>query len=767
MKTPENQKSTAHQPATQKPFFGAASDRPFFSPERTATSPFFQAKAASSSTVQAKSATNEAESNDPSLVQRIPAFESEVPANESVQRSSLHLQPSSALPIQAKLTVGQVGDQYEQEADRVAAQVVEQINAPTSATGEGQAVQRMGQEEEDLQMQRSPLAIQRVEQAEEDLQMMPMEKSIQRMGEEDEELQMKPTVQRVGAEGGAVSADLEGEINAARSGGQNLAPNLQAQMGQVMGADFSGVRVHTDARADQLNRAVNSRAFTTKQDLFFKQGEYQPGSRGGQELIAHELTHVVQQNGGAVQPTSNSPQILLKNENTAIQRLLGFEFETNFPASHLGGALDAGGKLNETAQETTLRQFLTGQAYADDAIHNFPGDDFEAVADHGPVSSAIEGARESINYEMFKAVPPIGTAKQYIGGADPRDPIHPKPGIVEYKTAAFDTSTLGGITDFSTAISDLATHLHDTYSQIIGSGRANPPLSSPAWLVGVPSPTAWVALGNRYNIPASTMISQRQKITKEINPQIYPQITVGVLPKNIPTLFEETHKAGLTQGQDPKLRRVSEAASQLRVTHAEAVARKALADCAGMPNVVIDNDTIGYVTLIAQYVFGSFADAVEHFDISKNLPIFLSKTHLTGAQRTIGNVNARPASWDASIADAAPTIDRLVSKLWKYGADAFNKTKPQTRVDRNTEGAFTKANAWNILANDHGDDPFLTAVSHRTLGLDPHSDRLGNVTADQEIPLEFRALEDIRDPGQLEKWSEKALSLIQYVNPVE
>ncbi len=68
-----------------------------------------------------------------------------------------------------------------------------------------------------------------------------------------------------------------------------------------MGADFSGVRVHTGGQADTLNRNLSARAFTTGQDIFFKQGEYSPGSSGGRELLAHELTHVVQQNGDSVQ----------------------------------------------------------------------------------------------------------------------------------------------------------------------------------------------------------------------------------------------------------------------------------------------------------------------------------------------------------------------------------------------------------------------------------------------------------------------------------
>ena len=56
--------------------------------------------------------------------------------------------------------------------------------------------------------------------------------------------------------------------------------------------------MHTDAQSDQLNRSIQAKAFTTGQDVFFRQGAYVPGSSSGQELIAHELTHVVQQNGG-------------------------------------------------------------------------------------------------------------------------------------------------------------------------------------------------------------------------------------------------------------------------------------------------------------------------------------------------------------------------------------------------------------------------------------------------------------------------------------
>jgi hypothetical protein len=192
------------------------------------------------------------------------------------------------MPIQAKLNIGEPNDKYEKEADDTASKVVQQINSPT--------------QEKSVQKQEA------MEEEDEELQMKPISK-IQRqeaMEEEDEELQMKSLVQRrENLGGGEASTDLESSIQSARGGGQSLDPSLQTKMGEAMGADFSGVKVHTDSQSDQLNKSIQAKAFTTGQDVFFRQGAYEPSSRGGQELIAHELTHVVQQNAGTVQAKRN------------------------------------------------------------------------------------------------------------------------------------------------------------------------------------------------------------------------------------------------------------------------------------------------------------------------------------------------------------------------------------------------------------------------------------------------------------------------------
>ncbi len=192
--------------------------------------------------------------------------------------------PNASSPplIQAKLTLGPVGDKYEQEADQVAKQVVGSISSSSQPNPQRQ------EEEEELQMK--PISsIQR--QEEEELQMKPIS-SLQRQEEEEEMMQASPTDSFAG---GPISGDLESQIQGARGGGQPLAGPVRGSMEQAFGADFSGVKVHTGSQSDSLNRSVQARAFTTGSDIFFRQGEYSPGSSAGQELLAHELTHTIQQ----------------------------------------------------------------------------------------------------------------------------------------------------------------------------------------------------------------------------------------------------------------------------------------------------------------------------------------------------------------------------------------------------------------------------------------------------------------------------------------
>ena len=101
--------------------------------------------------------------------------------------------------------------------------------------------------------------------------------------------------QRSGGGQAEVDDEIANNIHSQRGSGHNLDEDIAAKAGNVMGQDFSNVRVHTDSNADTLSRQLNAKAFTTGNDIFFQQGTYNPSSSEGQHLISHELTHVVQQ----------------------------------------------------------------------------------------------------------------------------------------------------------------------------------------------------------------------------------------------------------------------------------------------------------------------------------------------------------------------------------------------------------------------------------------------------------------------------------------
>jgi hypothetical protein len=119
--------------------------------------------------------------------------------------------------------------------------------------------------------------------------------------------------------------DTAERIMRERSGGQSLEIDVQERMGTAIGHDFGDVRVHTSPASDELNRQLGAKAFTTGRDIFFREGAYKPHSSAGQELIAHELTHVAQQSSGAVgsgggRMTVNAPGDAFEQEADAVAK---------------------------------------------------------------------------------------------------------------------------------------------------------------------------------------------------------------------------------------------------------------------------------------------------------------------------------------------------------------------------------------------------------------------------------------------------------------
>ncbi len=95
----------------------------------------------------------------------------------------------------------------------------------------------------------------------------------------------------------AVPSSFASSLQASKTGGNTLPSRTRNSMENAFGVDFSGVRIHTGNEAAGMSRRINARAFTYGQDIYFNEGEYSTNTAQGRKLLAHELTHVVQQGG--------------------------------------------------------------------------------------------------------------------------------------------------------------------------------------------------------------------------------------------------------------------------------------------------------------------------------------------------------------------------------------------------------------------------------------------------------------------------------------
>lgn len=160
--------------------------------------------------------------------------------------------------IQPKLKMGSSGDRFEQEADRMADQAMGKIYSPTS------------------------------------------ERILKTNGDQVQQ-KNNAGISRIGNEmsgGFGVPGYVGNKLQRPSTGGSPLPKETRAEMEGVFGTDFGNVRIHDDAQAARMNQGLNAKAFTHGSDIYFNQGAYRPFSRSGKHLLAHELTHVVQQQGG-------------------------------------------------------------------------------------------------------------------------------------------------------------------------------------------------------------------------------------------------------------------------------------------------------------------------------------------------------------------------------------------------------------------------------------------------------------------------------------
>jgi hypothetical protein len=296
--------------------------------------------------IQEKCAECEAEEREQKGIeeeplQMKPIFESDTPPpdEETVQRQPLSdpetttfiepKPPTTAqfLPfngIQAKCAAC-----AEEESVQMAEEEDDSLQMTESEPEETEEVQMQTEEEEEVQMQvEEEESVQTVEEEDDTLQTMtsePEETEEVQMQEEEEEVQMQeedkeepPLQAKKEHLQNEVDNDLESRLQSTKGSGSPMDSKTRTEMESGFGADFGGVRVHTDSNAESLSKDLGAQAFTHGNDIYFNSQNYNPGSDKGKHLLAHELTHTIQQGASVHQ----KPEVQAQEDDVDLEKEL-------------------------------------------------------------------------------------------------------------------------------------------------------------------------------------------------------------------------------------------------------------------------------------------------------------------------------------------------------------------------------------------------------------------------------------------------------------
>ena len=306
--------------------------------------------------------------------------------------------------IQAKLQINEPGDAFEQEADRVADAIVQMPEArvarpaPATSTGGHFQIQRMcsacagvahsSAEEEHIGGHAKAVAGGSCESAPSG-------------GEREEERPEEDGQGKMPVMTKSVSADRPSTGNHQRvdsairqSGGTPLPSEVRGFMESRFGADFSQVRLHTDSIASEAARELRAEAFASGKDVYFQAGRYEPETLPGRRLLAHELTHVIQQSGGLQGPRPIG--VHAQDAGPSIQRFT----LTGFPATEEAAMKTAVPLAVSTVKSCSGLNFID-RRWLPSAID---GKEYRYVEDLGlcgwtfPASSYIKIGKKAFDY---------------------------------------------------------------------------------------------------------------------------------------------------------------------------------------------------------------------------------------------------------------------------------------------------------------------------------------------------------------------------------
>jgi len=286
-----------------------------------------------------------------------------------------------------KLTVNQPGDKFEQEADQMSNRVLQEPtplvkNDKMLPASSGSKIQKKALNED---------KVQKAEMKEDKVQKAEMkDDKVQKAEVKDDKVQKKES----GGSNG-MTAQTQSAIQNKTTGGQPLSNDARSYMEPRLGADFSNVRVHSDTESAGLSNQLSARAFTYQNHVFFSRDQYQPGTGEGKQLLAHELTHTIQQghspqHNTTVSTTSSSPQVQRLGMQDALDYFADKAY--HIPGFRLLTILLGFNPINMRSVDRNAANLLRG------LIELIPGGHFitQALDNHGVINKAAAWIEQKI-----------------------------------------------------------------------------------------------------------------------------------------------------------------------------------------------------------------------------------------------------------------------------------------------------------------------------------------------------------------------------------
>lgn len=232
------------------------------------------------------------------------------------KRSGGVAEPARQVAIQPKLTIGQPNDKYEKEADHMADMVMRMPAGPIEEEANESIQRKCNHCKEEEKARLSPITPLLQKQGEEEKKESTDEDSVQLKSSDNETPagEEEAIVQAKGKSTGTPSAasGIESTLQSSKGGGAPLDQATRNFVEPRFGMDFSQIRIHTGSNAVQMSNQLNAQAFTHGNDIYFNSGKYDPGSSNGKHLLAHELTHTVQQTDSSKNSIQKKPKYQAK-----------------------------------------------------------------------------------------------------------------------------------------------------------------------------------------------------------------------------------------------------------------------------------------------------------------------------------------------------------------------------------------------------------------------------------------------------------------------